>query len=607
MQSRLPDVRPADAQRYDAGVTWETRRGWAIGLGILLCSGCYNGFSADADSGEPSAGGSGAETDSAGSGGGSDDSGGSSTGDDPEGASEGVGPTAMRRLTSAQYLTSTRDLLDLPGWTPTTELPNDGFNEEEFQLSNMLAAGVSTTTLDYGRYRDLSKEAAEAALPDDLAMTALLGCTPTTVTDACAQEWLMGLCERAWSRPVADDDSVFLAVIDSAQGGEEQLGTVRAGLWWAVSSVLQSPEFLYVYPVAQPGNPSRMDDYSVARQLALTFRDSVPDTELLDLAAGGELSDPVVLEAQVDRLISDMVDDPEHRGAVHRFFDEWWSMNAIEHVGKDPETYPEFTETLRVAMKREVELWIADLVFDRRADFRTLLSADRTFVNGELADLYGIEGVEGDAFVAVDLPADSHRTGLLTTSAFLSVMAHPSLTSPAARGKFVTERLLCLEIPPPPGAVDTTIEPGTEPETKRERFERHTTDPVCAGCHVMMDPPGMALENFDAIGRFRDDESVEFDGVTYELPIDPSGELLGETFTDGRGMAAILSESEHFSECITRQLMRQTFGREIEGDELTTAENLAQTFADSRYDFLELMRAVALHPNFTTIAAQEQE
>ena len=139
----------------------------------------------------------------------------------------------------------------------------------------------------------------------------------------------------------------------------------------------------------------------------------------------------------------------------------------------------------------------------------------------------------------------------------------------------------------------------------RERFVRHTTDPTCAGCHNLMDPSGLALENFDAIGRYRENESVLFDGVVHELPIDPSGELLGEGFADGREMAALLSESEAFAGCIIRQLLRQTYGREIEGDELATVDALAETFADADYDYLELMRAVALHPNFTTLVPQE--
>lgn len=574
------------------------------GLGILMGSGCYSGFSADANADDPSAGGSGVDSGPSGDGDGSDSDGDSDS--DPDGGDAvGAGPTPMRRLTSTQYLASVRDLLEIPDWTPSSELPNDGFNEEEFQLSNMLAAGVSTTTLDYDRYRELSKEAAETALPTDEAMTALLGCTPTTVADTCARGWLLDLCERAWSRPVADHDAVLDALVATAEDAQERLGSTREGLWWAVSSVLQSPEFLYVYPVARPDDAGKMDDYSVARQLGLMFRDSVPDGELLDLAATGELSDPLVLEAQVDRMIADMVADPNHRGAIHRFFDEWWSMNVVEHAGKDPETYPEFTESLREAMKREVDLWVADIVFDRRSDFRSVLFGNRVYVNGELADLYGLEGIEGEEFQAVDLPADSHRTGLLTTAAFLTVMSHPSLTSPAARGKFVTERLLCLEIPPPPGSVDTSIPPSEVPETKRERFVRHTTDPTCAACHVMMDPSGLALENFDAIGRYRENESVLFDGEVHELPIDASGEMLGETFEDGRQMAALLSESDMFASCVTRQLLRQTYGREIEGEELDAVTQLAETFAATDFDYLELMRAVALHPNFTALVPQE--
>ncbi len=575
-------------------------------MGLVLLSGCYSGFDADAASGGPSDATASGSATAGGADDGDDEDDGTDSSDDPDGGGAiGSGDTPMRRLTGAQFLTSVRDLLELPDWAPATDLPNDGFNEEEFQLSNMLASGVSTTLVDYNRYREIAKEAAEAALGSDDDITSRLGCQPATATDACAQTWLLELCARAWSRPVDASDPVFTVLLSAAEDGEARLGTARDGLRWAVSSILQSPEFLYVYPVGRIDDPTEMDDFSVARQLALTFRDSVPDAQLLDLAAEGALSDPTVRAAQVDRLIAQMVDDPEHRGAAHRFFDEWWSMNVVESTGKDPEAYPEFTDELRQAMKQEVELWIADLVFTQRGDFRSIVNSNKAFVNAELAALYGIEGEFGPDFVAVDLPEDSPRMGLLTTGAFLSVMAHPSLTSPAARGKFISERLLCVEIPPPPGDVDTTIPPPTKPETKRERFTRHNTDPVCAGCHKLMDPSGMALETFDAIGRYRLTETVFFEGEEHELTIDPSGNLLGQDFADNKGMGVILADSPNFSTCITRQMMRHTFGREIEGPEEAVIEAVAAEFADADYDFLSLMRSIALHPNFTTIAAAE--
>ncbi|MEM6294877.1 MAG: DUF1592 domain-containing protein [Myxococcota bacterium] len=581
-------------------------RGCWVGAGLLLLSGCYSGFDADADSaGSGDATASGSAT-AGGADGGNGGDGADSGGDDPgDDGAIGSGETPMRRLTGAQFVTSVRDLLELPDWAPSGDLPNDGFNEEEFQLSNMLASGVSTTLVDYNRYREVAKEAASAALDSDDDVLGRLGCQPSTATDACAQTWLLELCARAWSRPVTADDPVFAALLSAAEDGEARLGTARDGLRWAVTALLQSPEFLYVYPVGRADDPTQMDDFSVARQLALTFRDSIPDAELLDLAADGALSDPNVRAAQIDRLIAQMVADPEHRGAAHRFFDEWWSMNVVESTGKDPDAYPEFTDELRVAMKREVELWIADLVFEQRGDFRSIVNSNKAFVNAQLAALYGLEGEFGPEFVAVDLPQDSPRIGLLTTGAFLSVMAHPSLTSPAARGKFISERLLCVEIPPPPGDVDTTIPPPTKPETKRERFSRHNTDPVCAGCHTLMDPSGMALETFDAIGRHRLTETVYFEGQDHELTIDPAGSLLGQDFADSKAMGAILADSPNFSTCITRQMMRHTFGREIEGAEEDVIDTVAAEFADANYDFLSLMRAVALHPNFTTINAAE--
>ncbi len=570
--------------------------------GLMLAGGCYSGVEADAP---------GSDADSAATAGpaGSGESGdgdGSETGDGDSGDDAfAPGQTPMRRLTQAQFLRSIQDLLQLPGWMPSTELPNDGLNEEEFQLPNMVSSSVTTTIVDYGRYREAAKEAVATAFADDDDLQARLGCVPVSATDACIEDYLVALTERAWSREVPSDDPVLIELLAVVEEGTQRLGTPRDGLRWAVSAVLQSPEFLYAYPVARLDDETMMNDHSVARQLALTFRDSVPDAELLELAHDGTLTEPDVLEEQVDRLVAQMIADPQHRGAVHRFFEEWWSMNVIDAIGKDPDAYPEFTETLRDAMKREVDLWIGDIVFESRLDFRNVIVSDRTYVNDELADLYGLDGEFGTEHRAVALEPGDHRSGLLTTGAFLSVMAHPSLTSPAARGKFVSERLLCLEIPPPPPNVDTTTPPPTQAETKRDRFVRHTTDPVCAGCHTLMDPSGLALEQFDAIGRYRQTETVVFDDQEHELEIDPAGELLGQTFDDGQQMAEILADSTAFSSCVTRQLLRHTLGREIEGDELQVAEELAEEFVADDHDFLGLMRSIALHPTFTSITEAE--
>lgn len=558
--------------------------------GLLLCSGCYTGLDETPATGGLSGGHDGA-----------DDDGEPGQDDGSDGGSDGeieVGPAPMRRLTRAQYRQSVRDLMDLPDWEPYTELPDEGLNEEEFQLPNMVAGTVTTGPVDYNRYRVAAKEAAAAAFDSDEAVTERLGCTPTAADDPCIADYLQRTCEQAFAREVADDDPVLLGLLAIIDDAAERLGGVRLGLQWAVVSLLQSPEFLYFYPEAD--GEGGMNAYSKARSLALMFRDSVPDAELLHHARDGSLDDEVVLDEQIDRLIVEMIEDPSRRGAVQRFFDDWWSMNVVEAMGKNSELFPEFDETLRSAMKAEIDRWLQDIVFERRVGFDTVFDADTLFVNDRLAELYDVPGDFGEELEAVENGPDSPRGGLLTSAAYLAVMSHPAQTSPAARGRFITERLLCLTIPPPPPNVDTTLPPPEGPETKRERFVRHTTDPVCAGCHSLMDPAGLALEEFDAIGRHRTEETVYFDDESFVLPLDTSGELLGQSFANSRELGQVLAGSDEVNRCVTRQLLRHELGRELTPGEARAVDELQAAFEDHDLDFVELLREVARHRVFTT-------
>ncbi|MCH9684502.1 MAG: DUF1588 domain-containing protein, partial [Deltaproteobacteria bacterium] len=426
---------------------------------------------------------------------------------------------------------------------------------------------------------------------------------PGDADDPCVAEYLAVVCEQAFGRQVPDDDPVLAGLLAIVADGTERLGEVRLGLQWAMTSLIQSPELLYFYPVSD--GDGGMDAYSKARSLSLMFRDSVPDAQLLALARDGSLDDRTVFEAQIDRLIAEMLDDPQRRGAVLRFFDEWWSMTVVESVGKNAALFPEFDEALSRAMKQEVDQWLQDIVFERRLGLDSVFATDRLYANDRLAELYGIPGDFGDALVPVELTADSPRSGLLSTAAYLSVMAHPAQTSPAARGRFITERLLCVEIPPPPPNVDTTLPPPLGPETKRERFVRHTTDPTCAGCHALMDPTGLALEEFDAIGRYRREDTVTFEGETFQVPLDTSGQLLGQDFSNSKQMAAIVAKSPELTRCVTRQLLRHQLGRELEPGEELAIDELDEGFVDSGLDFIELMRQVARHRVFTTFTEAE--
>jgi len=580
------------------GLPWvghpEGMWGPRITLSLSLLTGCYSGVGTfDAQDGVEGEGAS------AGEGEGEDE--GETSDPGPDGWASAATP--MRRLTGAQYLQSTRDLLDLPAWEPVSKLPDEGANEEQFVLPNVLAANVSTNATDFGRYRAFAREAAETAFATDDDLAARLGCLPTAPDEACVVEYLATACERAFGRVVHDDDEVLASLVSLVKTGRDELGSVRAGVQWAVTAVLQSPEFIYVYPVGD--GDGGMEPLSRARQLSLMFLDSVPDQDLLDRARDGSLADPAVVEAEVDRLVDALVADPSKRGAVQRFFDDWWGMGVVGSIGKDPTAFPEFDEELRTAMRDEFVRWLGDIVFERRASFRSVLLSDRMFVNDQLAELYGLPGEFGTELVGIDRPADGPRSGLLSSAAFLAVNAHPSLTSPSARGRFVVERLLCDVIGSVPNDVDPTIPPPEGPETTRERFEERHTEEACAGCHDRMDPPGFALEEYDALGRYRREETVVFGDETFVLPVDTTGTIGEASFDDSKQMAALIADDPRFTRCVTRQLLRQVLGREVAVSELPVLEQLEQQFIAEDLDFIELMRRVAKHRVFTSFTEAE--
>jgi hypothetical protein len=234
-----------------------------------------------------------------------------------------------------------------------------------------------------------------------------------------------------------------------------------------------------------------------------------------------------------------------------------------------------------------------------------VLVSDRVWVNDELAALYGIEGSFGPEHEPVELDANSPRAGLLTTGAYLSVMSHPAQTSPAARGKFISERLLCLKISPPPPGTDTTVPAPMGAETKRDRFARHTTDPVCAGCHVLMDPMGLSLEEFDGIGRWRETETVMFEGETFEVELDTTGEHNGVAFANAKEMSAVLADDPRVGACVTERFLQHTFGRELVDGEDEALEELEVRLREDGQGFLSLLRATVMHPMFTAIKEGE--
>jgi hypothetical protein len=331
-------------------------------------------------------------------------------------------------------------------------------------------------------------------------------------------------------------------------------GGFESGIQQALAYILMDPRFLYRFErepaTLQAGQTFRISDVDLASRLSFFIWSSIPDDELLQAAAEGRLSTPGELERHVKRMLA----DPKASALVDNFAAQWLQLRVL--ASAQPEGR-EFDDNLRQAFEQEARLMFASIVNEDRSVLE-LLDADYTFVNARLARHYGIDGVVGDHFRRVQLPKDSPRRGLLGKGAVLTVTSVANRTSPVIRGAWVLENVLGVPPSPPPPGVENNLDAAVgKPTTLRERLAIHRTNKVCASCHNMMDPIGLALENYDHIGKWRTLDSG--------LPIDASGVMVDGTRLTGAAdlRKAILSRSDGFVETLTEKLMTFALGRHV--------------------------------------------
>ena len=347
-------------------------------------------------------------------------------------------------------------------------------------------------------------------------------------------------------------------------------------------TMLQSPYFLYQVEVGEPDPEEktrrRLTGYELATRMAYFLTGAPPDDALLDAAAADGLATPEQIRARALEL----VERPEARDALDAFYEERMKLRGLASLTKDPAAYPAYSTALAAAMREEALLLLRDVVWTNNADYRDLYTAPYAFVNSGLAQLYGTAPVSGAGFEKRTLPGD--RQGVFGQAAFLAREAHPTSTSPTRRGRFVSERVLCIDIPPPPPEVMTELPPPVPgmPMTMRERLRRHSENEQCASCHARMDGIGLALENFDGIGRHR--------ATDEGLPIDPSGAVFEVgAFTGLAGLAGLVRERPELHRCWVRGLYRHGTGHlEVEADEASLAE-VDQKFELAQYRLKDLL------------------
>jgi hypothetical protein len=425
---------------------------------------------------------------------------------------------------------------------------------------------------------------------------------------ACATTILRTLARRAYRRPVGDADVASLMQFYRTGSTATLTGSdtaslngspgFEAGIELALRAMLVDPDFLFFVERDPAGTPRgalyRVSDLQLASRLSLFLWSSIPDDELLGLAEADRLSDPVVLRGQVERMLA----DPRASALVGNFAGQWLHLRNMRSVSPDPEAFPEWDENLRDALRQETELFIGDQIGRDRPAVE-LLTANYTFVNERLARHYGMSGVWGSQFRRVELRGEARR-GLLGHGSILTVTSYANRTSPTLRGKWVLENLLAAPPPAPPPNVPSLDEGSpSEGHSVRERLEQHRRNAVCASCHAQMDPFGLALENFDAVGRWRTRDGQSAIDASTGLPD-------GSTFDGPAGLRALLAaEPDRFAAALTEKLLTYALGRGVEYHDRPAVRRILRDAKAGGYTWSSLLTGIVRSTPFQMRRASE--
>ncbi|MCE9579248.1 MAG: DUF1592 domain-containing protein [Deltaproteobacteria bacterium] len=490
---------------------------------------------------------------------------------------ERPGPRQLRLLTRAEYAATVHDLLGVD--VDTSSIPVEprvrGFDNN--------AAAMAVTSRHLDAFLAIAETTSTAAVKDHRAQ--VLHCDP--VAADCARQFIADFGKRAFRRPLTDDE--INGFLPAFQGQ-----TFDDGMGIAIASMMVSPSFLYRWEVGiSAGSSSTLTPYETAAALSYLYTGSMPDDELFAAAAADELKTPEQRKAQARRMLA----TERGHAQVAAFVDEWLRTDGLS-ANKDAAIYPGFTDDVRRAMAEEQRHFVDDVVFAKNGTFKDLFVSDQVYVNAPLAQFYGLPAPAGD-FAPTTAPADSGRGGLLSLGAVLASHAHANESSPVKRGVFVRGRLLCQDLPPPPPTLNTTP-PGLDPTlTTRERFSKHSSDPACAGCHQLIDPVGFGFEGFDGVGARRTIENG--------LPVDMSGAVQGldsladatkVPFTDTKGLATVLADSESAQACLPWQYFRYARGYQDDAYDACAIHNLQLDFTNGQLNLQDMFVDLAGLPTF---------
>ena len=477
----------------------------------------------------------------------------------------------------------------------TSDLPDTGLNKSFVRTMNS-PGSISGYTF-YPHVGQVFIEGPYNGLPATATQSRekIFECYPQSFQqeDQCARQIISTLVSKAFRRPATDTD--IQTMMDFFLTGREEGGNFDYGIEAALQRILADPEFIYraeIEPTGVPaGSPYRISNLELASRLSFFLWSSIPDAELVQFANEGRLHDPKVLQQQVQRMIA----DPRSDEFIENFTGQWLNVRGLAASEPVVGLFPNFDSTLRDAYRREMELFFGSIIHEDRSILE-LLTADYTFVNERLAKHYGIPDVYGSKFRRVTLgPNMDMRRGLLGKGALLTITSDAARTSPVKRGKWFLETFLAVSPPPPPPGVETDLAPheGAAPTTLRARLEAHRANPACAQCHSMFEPMGIAMENFDAVGKWRTEDSG--------LPIDPSGVLTNGTQLNGISSLRELTvrKGDLFAQTVAEKMLAYAIGRGLGYEDMPLVRSITQKAAEDDYRFSSLVMAVIQSPAFT--------
>lgn len=503
------------------------------------------------------------------------------------------------RLTADQYRNSIRDIFG-----ESIQVNGNGASAGVREAGLMAVGGrrLTLSASEVESYEVLALDIAEQVLSPQRRDT-LIPCSPFDENQAdaeCASEFISRVGLHLFRRPLSQDEiETYLAMAEAASAS---LGGFYIGLEAALVGMMVSPDFLFRIERSVP-NPEapgtrRLDAWSRASRLSFFLWDTTPNPALLEAARSGEL----IFEDSLNQQVERMMNSPRIEEGLRAFFADMLAFDRFDTLDIDTSLYPKFTKNVEDEAREQTLRTISDHLLNQEADYRDLFDSRKTFLTPALAALYGVpipirQELGGKVpWVPYEYPEDHVRVGILGQATFLSLFSHPGTSSPTLRGKAVREHLLCQTIPPPPGDVDFSLVRDTdnlEFRTVRDRLTQHRDNPTCAGCHMLMDPIGLALEVFDASGVYRTMENG--------APIDTSGEWVGQQYADVRELASLLKDDPTLTSCLVQRAYNYGTARQPMPAEVQWLNTTHAQLRNEGVRWRDLLQRISQNPDFYTV------